>query len=173
MGLECAEVHTAVVTFSCGRSGAAPAGSLGLVYMRCLDTRKPCAALPRHNSPHHQHCCPRLESARSRKNDNASQRAMTVSAATGSVNETAPLTFNLGPFCFFNLGLQSSRRWCRRNDWDSSCSERICRGWAVLREVICRVECLFSSFKIYPMPTPREDAISFLMPKLERCYFGF
>lgn len=60
--------------------GTAPAGLLDLVYMRCLDTGNPCAVLPRHNSLHHKHCCPKLKSAHSRKKDDASQ---TQTAAWG------------------------------------------------------------------------------------------
>lgn len=47
--------------------GAPPAGSLSLVYMRRLDTDRPCAALPRQNGPHHQHCYPRWKSGLSRQ----------------------------------------------------------------------------------------------------------
>lgn len=34
--------------------GTPPVGSLGFVYMMCLDTGKPRAALLRQNSPHNQ-----------------------------------------------------------------------------------------------------------------------
>lgn len=89
-------------------SGAAPAGSLGLVYMRCLDTGKPCAALPRHNSLHHKHCYPKLKSAHSRKKDNASQMQTAACdcsvcfPCSGSFDETVPHSSVQGP-CAFSI----------------------------------------------------------------------
>lgn len=61
------EMHSAVVMSGYGQilclGGAPPVGSLSLVYMRRLDTGRPCAVLPRVNGPHHQHRYPRWKSA--------------------------------------------------------------------------------------------------------------
>lgn len=132
------EVHTAVVTFGCGLSGAAPAGSLDLVYMRCLDTGKPCAALPRHNSLHYQHCCPRLKSMHHRPDGCKRLQCLLLLLWFFRWDSTTPL--NLGPFCFFNLGFQHSRRWCHWNDYDSCCWWTYRHGKTALWEVICRVQ---------------------------------
>lgn len=49
------EMHSAVVMSGYGQilclGGAPPVGSLSLVYMRRLDTGRPCATLPRVNGP--------------------------------------------------------------------------------------------------------------------------
>lgn len=75
-------MHSAVVMSGHGQilclGGAPPVGSLSLVYMRRLDTGRPCAALPRVNGPH-EWTALQDGNQPSLQTDNASRRRRTVS----------------------------------------------------------------------------------------------